>query len=156
MKYTIYCDMDGVLVNFVQGYKELTGIDTSTYVKGDTNFWAPVDEAGAEWWANLDWMSDGSQLWNYIKKYDPYILSSPSRSNSSRVGKDAWCKINIPNQYRKLLLYPRHEKQKFAGPNHILIDDMAETIKEWNNKGGIGILHKSAATTIFTLKTLGL
>jgi hypothetical protein len=148
--------MDGVLVNFVQGYKELTGIDTSTYVQGNANFWAPVDAEGAAWWANLDWMPDGPNLWNYIKKYNPYILSSPSRSNSSRVGKDAWCKINIPNQYRKLLLYPRHEKQKFAGPNHILIDDMAETIKEWNNKGGIGILHKSAATTIFTLKTLGL
>ena len=40
MKYTIYCDMDGVLVNFVQGYKELTGINTSTYVKGDTNFYS--------------------------------------------------------------------------------------------------------------------
>lgn len=156
MKYTIYCDMDGVLVNFVQGYKELTGIDTSKYVKGDASFWTPVDEAGAEWWANLDWMPDGPTLWNYIKKYNPYILSSPSRSQTSRVGKDAWCKIHIPNQYKKLLLYPRHEKQKFAAPNHILIDDMASTIKEWNNKGGIGILHKSAATTIFALKALNL
>lgn len=154
--YTIYCDMDGVLVDFNKGYKDLTGIDTSKYVKGDNNFWAPIDEAGAEWWANLDWMPDGLRLWNHIKRHDPFILSSPSRSSTSRVGKEAWCKINIPNQYRKLLLYPRHEKQRFAAPNHILIDDMPSTIKEWNDKGGIGILHKSAVTTILTLKALKL
>ena len=27
MDYKIYCDMDGVLVDFESGYEELTGID---------------------------------------------------------------------------------------------------------------------------------
>jgi len=154
--YTIYCDMDGVLVDFVKGYKELTGIDTTVYVKGDGNFWGPVDAEGPSFWANLDWMPDGKQLWNYIKKYNPNILSSPSRSQSSRVGKDAWCRMHLNNQYKKLLLYPRHEKQLFSGENRILIDDLPNTIQEWNNKGGIGILHTSAANTIKELKKLGL
>lgn len=153
--YTIYCDMDGVLVDFERGYKELTG----SYIKDRTdnnNFWGPIDAEGPSFWANLPWMSDGQQLWGYIKKYNPNILSSPSRSQSSRVGKEAWCKIHIPNQYKKLLLYPRHEKQMFSGENRILIDDLPNTIQEWNNKGGIGILHTSAANTIKELKKLGL
>lgn len=154
--YTIYCDMDGVLVNFKKGYYDLTKIDTSTYVKGDNKFWAPVDEAGPSWWANLDWMPDGKSLWRYIKRYRPNLLSSPSLSVSSRVGKEAWCKININSQYKKLLLYPRHEKQLFSGKNNILIDDLEQTIREWNNKDGIGILHTSAADTIKQLKELGL
>lgn len=154
--HTIYCDMDGVLVNFKKGYKELTDIDTSKFVKGDRTFWAPVDEAGPQWWANLDWMPDGEILWRYIKRYRPYILSSPSQSISSKVGKEAWCKININSQYKDLLLYPRHEKQLFSGKYSILIDDMEQTIKEWEKHGGIGIHHTSAADTIKRLKELGL
>lgn len=154
--YTIYCDMDGVLVNFVKGYHELTGVDVSTYVQGNAAFWQPIDERGAEWWATLEWMHDGKILWNYIKKYTPHILSSPSRSKSSEVGKKAWCQINISGQYKDILLYPRHEKQRFAGENRILIDDLEKTIDEWNAKGGIGIHHTSAISTIRELKKLGL
>lgn len=155
MDYTIYCDMDGVLVDFERGYKELTGYYTKTH-PDNSKFWEPIDAEGPDFWTNLHWMPDGHQLWNYIKKYNPYILSSPSRSVTSRVGKTVWCNVNIPRQYKKILLYPRHEKQLFAGPNHILIDDLPNTIQEWNNKGGIGILHKSAATTILALKALKL
>ena len=93
---------------------------------------------------------------DYIKKRKPYILSSPSRSNSSRIGKDAWVRVNLKSDYKSLLLYPRHEKQNFSGENHILIDDMENTITEWNAKGGIGIHHTSTANTIKQLKELGL
>ena len=149
--------MDGVIVDFVKGYKELTGVDTKHYVNSTPQFWQPVDEQGPAFWASLDWTSDGRQLWDYIKKYKPSILSSPSRSQTSRVGKQAWIKTYIPRtQYKDLLLYPRHEKQLFAGENRILIDDLAKTIDEWNAKGGIGILHTSTANTIKQLKELGL
>jgi 5'(3')-deoxyribonucleotidase len=149
--------MDGVIVDFVKGYKELTGIDTTQYVSGTSDFWQPIDKQGPAFWATLDWTSDGHELWNYIKKYKPYILSSPSRSITSKIGKKAWVQSHIPKtQYKELLLYPRHEKQQFSGKNHILIDDMEKTISEWNNKGGIGIHHTSATNTIKELKKLGL
>lgn len=157
MKYTIYCDLDGVLVDFVAGYFKLTSIDTSNkYEPSTPQFWAPVDKEGPSFWANLHWMPDGKILWDYIKKRKPYILSSPSKSNSSRVGKDAWVRVNLKSDYKSLLLYPRHEKQNFSGENHILIDDMANTIEEWEAKGGIGIHHTSATNTINKLKDLGL
>jgi 5'(3')-deoxyribonucleotidase len=149
--------MDGVIVDFVKGYKELTGVDTTNYVNSTPEFWKSVDQAGPFWWANLDWKSDGTTLWRYIKRYKPNILSSPSRSASSREGKKAWVQSHIPkSQYRELLLYPRHEKQLFSGEYHILIDDLKKTIDEWNATGGIGILHTSAANTIKQLKDLGL
>jgi phosphoglycolate phosphatase-like HAD superfamily hydrolase len=153
--YKIYCDMDGVLVDFEKGYKELTG----TYSKnlpGNKSFWQPISDAGASFWAGLDWMPDGQELWNYIKKYKPNILSAPSQDPSSRVGKEAWVKINLQNSYNKLYLYSRANKQLFSEPNRILIDDMKQTIDEWNAKGGIGIYHTSAADTIKQLKKLGL
>ena len=77
MSYTIYCDLDGVLVDFVSGYFKLTGIDTSNkYQPSTPQFWAPVDKKGPSFWANLHWMPDGKLLWDYIKKRKPYILSS--------------------------------------------------------------------------------
>ena len=39
-QYKIYCDMDGVLVDFDRGYKELTGKETHhADVQGTTEFW---------------------------------------------------------------------------------------------------------------------
>ena len=154
--YIIYCDMDGVLVDFEKGYKDLTGVDTKQFPKGDKSFWQPISDAGAEFWANLPWMPDGKELWNYIKKYKPNILSSPSQDPSSKVGKEAWLKMNLQNGYKKAYFYGRANKQLFSDKNRILIDDLLNTINEWNAKGGIGILHTSAANTIKELKKLGL
>jgi hypothetical protein len=64
--------------------------------------------------------------------------------------------MHLQNSYKKAYFYVRHQKQLFAGENRILIDDLANTIDEWNAKGGIGILHTSAANTIKELKKLGL
>ena len=154
--YTIYCDMDGVLVDFERGYKELTNITPARTFDGKADFWEPINKAGAAFWANLDWMPDGQELWRYIKKYKPNILSAPSFDPSSKAGKEAWVKMHLQNSYNKLYLYSRANKQLFAEPNRILIDDMQKTIDEWNAKGGIGIFHSSAANTITELKKLGL
>jgi hypothetical protein len=64
--------------------------------------------------------------------------------------------MHMPGEYRKLLLYPRAQKMLFANEGKILIDDMEQTIREWKNAGGVGILHTSASDTISQLKKLGL
>ena len=73
-KYTIYCDMDGVLVDFDQGYKDLTGITTKEAdAQGKESFWEPIAKAGAGFWIRLKWMPDGQQLWDYINQYNPIL-----------------------------------------------------------------------------------
>ena len=154
-QYTIYCDMDGVLVDFDRGYQELTGMTTqqADAIGGDT-FWEPLIQAGAKWWITLNWMPDGKQLWNYIKKYTPILLSAPSKQESSRLGKRVWVKRELPDV--KLILRPASQKQQYASPTSILIDDREKNIDQWEAAGGIGILHTSAANTIEQLKQLGL
>ncbi len=148
--------MDGVLVDFEKGYYELTKKHTKQFPKGDAAFWQPISDAGASFWANLPWMPDGPELWKYIKRHKPAILTAPSQDPSSRVGKEAWCKMHINNQYRELFFASRGMKQMFAEPDRILIDDLKETINEWEAKGGKGIHHTSASNTIAQLKKLGL
>ena len=154
--YTIFCDMDGVLVDFERGYHELTGNHTSQFPKGDNEFWKPLEEEGAIFWATLPWMPDGQELWRYIKRYRPNILTAPSMDPSSRAGKEAWCKMHINSQYKNLYFKPAKYKSDFAGQDRILIDDRDDTIASWKAKGGIGIHHTSASNTIKQLQKLGL
>ena len=93
-------------------------------------------------------------LFSYIKPFNPIILSAPSQEESSRIGKRVWKKNNLPDA--KMILTPAKFKQKYAGENKILIDDMERNIQQWRDKGGIGILHTSAVDTIKQLKELGL
>jgi hypothetical protein len=149
----IYCDMDGVLVDFEKGYKDLTTEDAS-YKTDPNKFWAPITKAGASFWIKLEWMPDGHELWDYIEKYNPTLLSAPSREESSRIGKRIWVKRNLPGT--KLLLKSAERKQEYATPNAILIDDRKDNIDRWREAGGIGIHHTSAAKTIEALEKLGL
>lgn len=155
-QYKIYCDMDGVLVDFERGYEELTGMTPrEADQKGSPDqFWEPIDKAGASFWIKLKWMPDGKALWEYIKKYNPELLSAPSIEESSKIGKRVWVKRELPGV--KLILRPASQKQQFATPNAILIDDRGKNIEQWKQAGGIGIKHTSTLDTIKQLKQLGL
>ena len=152
--YKIYCDMDGVLVDFEGGYEKLTGIDLKGEFKKGDDFWDPIKVAGVGFWAGLKWMPDGQKLWDYIKPLKPEILSAPSREESSRIGKAVWVKHKLPGT--KLILRYAKQKQQLATPESILIDDRQINIDQWEAAGGIGILHTSADNTISQLKELGL
>ncbi len=155
MDYKIYCDMDGVIADFERGYEELTGIDLQGEFKPEgKEFWGPISKAGVGFWAGLKWMPDGQQLWDYIKPFNPQLLSAPSREQSSRIGKHVWVKHKIPGT--RLILRYANKKKELASPESILIDDRQNNIDQWEAAGGIGILHTSAANTISQLKKLGL
>jgi len=158
MKYKIYSDMDGVLTDFNKSFEKYSkGMPPRDYEKkfGKDKFWELIDGKGkVGFWAGMPWMEDGKQYWDYIKDYDTELLSSPSRSSTSRLGKRLWVKNNMPGI--KLTLAQAHAKQNYAAPNHILIDDRKSNIDQWISQGGIGILHTSAADTIQQLKKLGI
>lgn len=154
--FKIYCDLDGVLVDFRRGYKDLTGKEPPPLnAKIDKReFWKAIDNAGASFWADLNWTKDGVALWTYIEPYNPEILSSPSNSFSSEEGKQLWMDKNLPNV--KLNLEQSESKQVYAEPNAILIDDRPDICQRWNEAGGIAIHHTSTENTIKKLQDLGL
>lgn len=154
MEYKIYCDIDGVLTDFDQAYEDLTGIDIRGRHLSDKSFWDPISKAGVKFWSDMSWKEDGYVLWDYIKKYNPKLLSAPSRDNSSRIGKHEWVDRELPGV--TLLLRSAKHKKDFAEPNAILIDDREDNINGWIESGGIGILHTNTETTIGELKKYGL
>ena len=156
-EYAIYSDMDGVLVDFNERFKRFSnGVPPTEYEQkfGKDKFWELVDGIGVRFWVGMDWMSDGKQLWDYIKSYNPTLLSSPSRADHSKMGKRIWRQRNLPTT--KLVLSQARNKKNYANPDSILIDDRESNIDQWIKAGGIGILHTDTASTINKLKELGL
>ena len=94
------------------------------------------------------------KLFRYIKKYNPSILSAPSRQDESRVAKHDWVNKELPGT--QLLLRNAKHKKDFASPTSILIDDRIDNINDWRAAGGIAIHHLNTKHTIDQLKSLGL
>ena len=156
MDYVIFLDMDGVLVDFDKQFKELTGMMPREFEaqNGIEKFWETIDGAGVGFWRGMKWMPGGEELYNRASQFKHYLLSSPSRSEVSKIGKRLWRKDKTPNT--KLYLARSYNKRKFAAPNHILIDDRESNIQQWRDAGGIGILYKSAEQVNAELDKLGL
>ena len=155
--YKIYCDMDGVLTDFDARFRYFGNMDPRAYESkyGKEKFWDLIDgKVGVRFWVGMDWMPEGEKLWDYIKQYNPTLLSAPSCQNESRLGKRLWVKNNIPGT--KLVLASAEKKQNYSGKYKILIDDRPDNIEQWRARGGKGILHVNAQDTINQLQNLGL
>ena len=156
--FKIFVDMDGVIVDFIRGWKEIGISDKSFHeyedIVGKSKIYEQLREkGGVSWWADLKWLPDGKELWNYIKKYNPLILTTPATFQESKDGKKIWCDRELGPDVP--LIFSK-EKGEYATPNGILIDDYQKKIDNWRNNGGIGILHISTEDTIKQLKKLGL
>ena len=156
MDYKIYLDMDGVLVDFDQQFKDLTGMMPREFEAkhGSTGFWEAIDKAGVGFWRGMSWMPGGEALYNRASQFDHELLSSPSRSELSKIGKRLWRRDKTPST--KLTLSRSYLKKNYAAPNHILIDDREDNIQQWRDAGGIGILYTSANQVNAELDKLGL
>lgn len=144
-------DLDGVLVNFIKQLGDLIHKDLPLDYEIKENWiWGKMSKAGEDFWESMPWMPEGHKLWDAIKKYDPTILSAPTRAASSVEGKKKWLKNNLPG----VPYIIEHDKSKYAKPDAILIDDREKNIKAWEEAGGIGILHKNSDQTLKELEKI--
>lgn len=157
-----YCDMDGVLVDFKQGAHKAIGKDlnhpNNEITKAD---WIKISR-NTRFWFDLPPMSDAMVLWDYIRRFNPSILSAYPDSDKQNAirGKIYWCVKHLLIPTSRIHIVSRKDKQLFAidrktrQPN-ILIDDYEENIEEWRKAGGIAIHHVGARSTIAKIERLG-
>ena len=102
-----------------------------------------------DFFANLEWTSHGKQLWRAVSKmFSDIRILSTSNSNSEQHeesvrGKKLWVHKNlrtIPDDHI-YVVEKRRYKALYASETSILVDDLSDTIHEWESKGGIGVLH---------------
>ncbi len=105
--FKVYCDMDGVLVDFEKGVVRLLNAAPSNLVRG--TMWKTIARA-PQFFENLEWTQDGRRLWHAIRHLKPDILTGVPYPKTSRVEKFNWCK-------RELGLEEAHFVDYAAGHN---------------------------------------
>ena len=158
-KPRIYCDMDGVLCDFMVQAKKATGkVFTQDKAK---EYWSIIKRT-PRFWSDMPWMPGGRQLWSYVRQYNPHILSAYTPEDPNCIpGKRTWLRRNVRISSNRINLVRRVEKQKFAMKSDmgrrpaILIDDFPRNTDQFKAAGGIGILHTNTTKTIKELKKLG-
>jgi len=159
----IYCDMDEVLVAFLDGTENVLGksYGDKSWKGSGVDKKALLNKKAPNFFRDLNWKKDGKTLWKFIKGHGAKILSAYPQEwmPNAKGDKSKWIKKNLGISSSEVHLVARPDKQKFAvdekGQPNILIDDHTKNIKEWQKKGGIGIVHRSASDTIAKLKRMG-
>lgn len=149
----IYCDMDGVLVDFDGSFEKKHGI--LPYKLPREELWEIVINT-PNYWINLPKLQDADELVNYLNKTGFQILTGlPAYGfDKAEVEKKQWLKNHYGIE-KGVICCLSKDKQNYGKPNDILIDDRPNNIEKWEAMGGIGILHTSAKDTINKLKQLG-
>ena len=164
----IYLDMDGVLADFDRGVNELCGMKASSQVgkyedpEYDGRMWEAIRKID-HFYDRLELMPGAKEMFDLL--YGKYgdrceILTGIPKEDRGIVtaaeDKVAWTRRLLSEDIR-IHTVSRKEKQGFCtGADCILIDDRDKTILEWREKGGTGILHRSAEETIRELEKQGL
>lgn len=91
--YRVYCDLDGVLVDFEAGVRKLLQGRGPDDVKS-SSMWAAISRAD-RFYYNLPWTKDGKDLWNAIRHLRPHILTGVPMLKQSREDKAQWCKREL-------------------------------------------------------------
>lgn len=150
--YKIYVDQDGVLSDFDKAFESFGKGTPDEFVNkhSEETMWYLINNNDPHFFLNLEWMPNGKQLWNFLKPYNPTILTKPAKMKYCIQDKKKWIKENIGD----VPIIISTKKEKYADENSILIDDREENIIPWKEAGGLGILHKSTNDTIKQLQKL--
>lgn len=153
----LFLDMDGVLTDFTAACEKIGGNMMFWYSTDRELFWKKITSAGIEFWSEMSWMPGGQELHGFLRSSGlcPTILSAlpgPERKKAlinAREGKIKWIRKELgPSYAEAAILCYRPEKALQSGFSRVLIDDNSENIREWEEAGGIGILHKNTSRTI--------
>lgn len=151
----IFCDFDGVLVDFERGYEIFYG--KHPHEVPEFVMWKTIKE-NMQHWEQLPAMPGALRLWAYIAHRNPTILTGcPSQGyKQASEGKGIWKDRELGSHVPIITTYSRYKPKHMKAQGDILIDDMEKNITRWVEAGGVGILHTSAEDTIEQLKALGL
>jgi len=168
-------DLPRRLVERAKSFRLLTAIellDAKTFLLTDMGRAALGSlDAGEEYqhivdfYNSLDPLPDYMDLWNYIAKHDPVILTGMPHGNWADKQKRKWVAREI-NPHVKVITCMSRDKVNAAldhmGTTNlngaILIDDRPkeENVKSWKDADGVWVTHTSAENTIAQLKKMGI
>lgn len=157
---TVAMDSDGVLADFEGHVCAINKVRCLTEISRG-QLWRSVefyDRDVGPFFEHLPKMSDADVLVDFVRAnfVNHFILTA--RGHVPRDGerqKRAWYARHYgPEMVVKVVVKSPDKAALYATPTTILIDDRAKSIDPWVEAGGIGILHRDAASTIARLREI--
>ncbi len=164
-EYKVYLDMDGVLADFDQRFRDLSGMEPRDFENkyGRKAFWDLIDEENKiKFWVGIPTMPGAADLVNAVKNYNYELLTSPSAKKQSYLGKILWVRNHVGSVFpsKPRINFKKAKEKHLVKPQlaktDILIDDREDTIGRWNAAGGTGIVYKNISQVLNDLGKLGL
>ena len=160
--FIIYVDLDGVAADFAAGVRKLVPSfmegSTENNKKLDREMWTAISKhqkAGNKFWYELPPMEDAFVLWEFVKPYNPQILTATGNpSFGAGPQKLEWVAKYFGSDVVVNIVQRSADKATFATPNSILVDDKLKAIEPYRSAGGIGVHHTSALDSIEQIKQI--
>ena len=154
--YKLFVDLDGVLVDFEKGVLHVTGRPVEEQTSKD--MWRALARHGS-FYADLDWMIDGKDLWAFAKSYDPTILTGLPWGGWAESQKRTWCARELGEDIPVITCMSREKAAKAREASSdeetpILVDDRIGIKESWEAMGGVFIHHKDAQSSVEALTAL--
>lgn len=140
--FKVFCDLDGVLVDFEHGIRQLYPKDTKFLPQladlEKSSMWKTVREADA-FFENLPWTSEGRQLWQAIQHLQPDILTGVPIHPSSRAEKFRWCLRELGQQEDRPIEHVdmacpwTHGHRPLKGSSSSSAEDVCRVITCWSS-----------------------
>lgn len=117
-----------------------------------------VRQTGRDGFDRMPWTSDGKALWAYIEKRSPILLTAVRDERFGRIAEEklVWINRELGAGVPVIFAPKSRGKGPFARAGDVLIDDSKTHCSDWENGGGLAVLHRSALDTIDKLGRLGL
>lgn len=150
----IFCDVDGVLSNFVLGASRLFNQDYEELLKrwprghydmedvlgiSRDAFFDTISATGEHFWTTLPAYDHAREFYDFCTNLGPtYILSAPTRDPGSLAGKVRWLQNMFGPKFRNYVI--TMNKELCARETHVLIDDHEVNVKKFRSHDGHAVL----------------
>ena len=157
-KYRLFLDLDGVLVDFEAGVRQVTG--KSPPDLSPREMWGRLAKT-PNFYETLPWMPDGRELWRYCEGKSPTILTGLPFGKWAEPQKREWCRRELGEDVPVITCFTKQKAAKASevldsGEVPVLVDDRKRIQESWEERSGIFILHTDAVSSIERLKELGI
>jgi 5'(3')-deoxyribonucleotidase len=148
IKQIIYCDLDGVVASFAQGYKQQ--FNRNAY-KDDSFTINQFCRQSPHFFRFLPVIPEGLELLLQLKqKYTVVFLTTPMEGMPyCKWDKIAWVEENIGKEFD--VIFEKDKAKYVVDSKSILVDDMSYNLRPWIDAGGTAIKFPQKSDKILAI-----
>lgn len=148
---TLFSDCDGVLADFLVGFKLAYGDDLANV--SSSQVWKFIHK-NPDFYYNLPLLAGANEYWSAICHMRPIVLTGCPTSgyDAAADAKRQWVAKHFGSDVQVITCFSKDKHLHMINPGDILIDDHQKNITNWELHNGVGIVLTSHDQALDELK----